>query len=67
MSKTPIILKDLVPYKGIIAVEWALDYIMLYGSANNESQKAWVIEQVARILNGPSFKLAKPRGMLNTK
>lgn len=33
-------------------VDWALDWIERYGQIDGEHHKVWVLDQVARILNG---------------
>lgn len=48
------------PFEGFEATDWALTYINRYGQIDGANHKQWVLDQVARILNGtPVFvKLA---------
>lgn len=40
------------PFKDYTPTDWALEYITRYGGKDSRHHKAWVIDQVARILNG---------------
>lgn len=39
-------------YRDKTREQWALDYIMTYGSIDGAHHKDWVLDQVARILHG---------------
>lgn len=39
--------------------DWALYYIRMYGGIDGDHHKAWVLDQVARILNGATIKMKK--------
>ncbi len=66
MSKTFLgeeIVTDLsnTPYAKFTPADWALAFISLYGGIDGAHHKDWVLDQVARILNGTPviLKLAK--------
>ena len=40
------------PFDGFEPSDWALEYIARYGGIDGEHHKAWVLDQIARILNG---------------
>jgi hypothetical protein len=40
------------PFKHYTEKDWALYYIQMYGQIDGGHHKQWVIDQVARILNG---------------
>jgi hypothetical protein len=40
------------PYAGYGPTDWALEYIGKYGGIDGAHHKAWVLDQVARILHG---------------
>lgn len=40
------------PYSLYVAHDWALEYTMRYGQIDGDHHKAWVLDQIARILNG---------------
>ena len=39
------------PYVGYTKSDWALKFVEMYGQIDGEHHKAWVLDQVARILN----------------
>lgn len=43
---------DGTPYEGFTSAQWALEYIECYGQIDGDRHKAWVLDQVARILHG---------------
>ncbi len=49
------------PFHNFTHEEWALKYIMAYGGIDGDNHKAWVLDQVARILKGTQVivKLAR--------
>lgn len=49
------------PYMGYTPTHWAMEYLMHYGQIEGEHHKTWVLDQIARILNGTPIilKLAK--------
>lgn len=40
------------PYAGFNAAQWAITFIERYGQIDSSHHKAWVLDQVARILHG---------------
>jgi hypothetical protein len=40
------------PYAEYTPSDWVLEYIHAYGQIDGEHHKAWVLDQVVRILNG---------------
>jgi hypothetical protein len=40
------------PYEGFTANDWALEFIGRYGQIDGCHHKQWVLDQVARLLNG---------------
>jgi hypothetical protein len=40
------------PYAAYTASDWAMEWIGLYGQFEGDHHKAWVLDQVARILKG---------------
>lgn len=40
------------PYEGFTSVQWALEFIERYGQIDGDHHKAWVLDQVARVLHG---------------
>lgn len=51
LGETPITIED-SPLAGMSANQLALEYIFLHGQTSGAHHKAWVIDQVTRILNG---------------
>lgn len=49
------------PYEGYQPTDWALEYIQQYGSIDGDHHKAWVIDQVARVLKGTPVKVVVAR------
>lgn len=41
------------------AIEYAMEYISLYGQIGGDHHKAWVLDQVARILQGTPIEVSK--------
>lgn len=52
LGETPVTDLDETPFKGFGPKEWALHYIERYGQIDGGHHKTWVLDQVARILNG---------------
>lgn len=52
LGKTPIKNLEGTPYEGNDKVDWALYWVGSYGQIDGEHHKLWVLDQVARILNG---------------
>jgi hypothetical protein len=40
------------PYEGFTASDWALYFVHRYGGIDGAHHKQWVLDQVARLLNG---------------
>ena len=40
------------PYANYDKNDWALEYVEMYGQIDGDHHKTWVLDQVARILNG---------------
>lgn len=51
LGETPVALAD-SPYKDTTPAELALEFIQNYGGIDGAHHKTWVLDQVARILNG---------------
>ena len=45
------------PFKGFKSKDWALQYIFQYGQIDGDHHKAWVLDQVARILCGATVEV----------
>ena len=60
LGETKVDIKD-SPYKGYTKKDWALLYILKYGGIDGSHHKDWVLDQIARILNGTkvNIKVAK--------
>lgn len=52
----PVSVED-TPFKDYTPTDWALEYIMRYGGIAGVNHKTWVLDQVARILNGAELTL----------
>lgn len=61
LGETPVNLDDHPLYSGYTPNDWALLWMEKYGQIDGEHHKTWVLDQVARILNGTKVtaKLAK--------
>ena len=51
VGETDVDLKE-TPFAGYTPLDWALWYVKQYGGTDGEHHKIWVLDQVARILNG---------------
>jgi hypothetical protein len=40
------------PYKGFTPADWAMCFVGSYGGIDGDRHKAWVLDQVARVLKG---------------
>jgi len=49
------------PYVNNTPADWALQYIQSYGGIDGAHHKDWVLDQVARILNGASITVVEAR------
>lgn len=47
------------PYKGYKPKDWALLYLFKYGQIDGAHHKTWVLDQIARILNGAPVTIKK--------
>ena len=61
LGETLIDIKKDPNFKDFTAQDWAMKYIELYGGFGGSHHKAWVLDQVSRILKGTPIilKLAK--------
>lgn len=53
--------RDASTYSGYTAKDWALLYIEHYGGIDGDHHKAWVLDQVVRILHGTPVVLSVAR------
>lgn len=49
------------PFANYTPSDWALEYIRVYGGIDGAHHKTWVLDQVARILNGAPVKVTQAR------
>ena len=49
------------PFAGYTAADWALYYVQQYGGIDGDHHKTWVLDQVARILNGTPVTVVQAR------
>ena len=61
LGEFPVDIKTHVVYKTYTNVDWAMTYIALYGQIDGAHHKAWVIDQVARILLGTEVTVTEAR------
>lgn len=54
-------------FKGFTPQDWALYFIMAYGGIDGDHHKAWVLDQVARILKGTPVIVQEARWLNGTK
>ena len=52
LGETPVDIRKHPTYRFYTREDWALVWLMRYGQIDGEHHKAWVIDQVARILHG---------------
>ena len=52
LGETPVDLTTHPVYASYTPAQWALEWIHQYGQIDGAHHKAWVLDQVARILNG---------------
>lgn len=60
LGETELKVQD-TPYKGYKPKDWALLYIFKYGQIDGSHHKTWVLDQVARILNGAPVLIKEAR------
>lgn len=60
LGEFPVKLKD-TPFAAFTSANWALYYIESYGGIDGEHHKQWLIDQVARILNGAPVSVVEAR------
>lgn len=60
LGETPVHQRD-TPFKDYGPKEWALEYIHRYGGIDGSHHKAWVLDQVTRILNGAPIDIRLAR------
>ena len=56
----PVELKD-TPFAKFTSADWALHFIERYGGIDGDHHKQWLIDQVARLLNGASVDIVEAR------
>lgn len=62
LGETLVKRPDLLPeFAGWTTKDWALKYIEMYGGIDGEHHKAWVLDQVARILNGAIIEVSQAK------
>lgn len=62
LGEFPIDLCDCNPrYDKFTPADWALHYIFQYGQIDGDHHKAWVLDQVARILSGATVEVRVAR------
>lgn len=52
LGEEPIIDLGGTPFDGFTAADWAAEYIERYGGIDDHHHRAWVMDQVMRILKG---------------
>lgn len=52
---------DGTPFVKFTSADWALHFIERYGGIDGEHHKQWLIDQVARILNGAPVNVVEAR------
>lgn len=52
LGLTPVTDLTRTPFAEFTPADWALEYINRYGQIHGDHHKAWVLDQVARILHG---------------
>lgn len=58
LGETPVEIAD-SPFKDYTPGDWALYFIVKYGGFDGAHHKDWVLDQVARILNGADITIKK--------
>ena len=61
LGESPVDLSQHGKLASYSPTDWALMYIMLYGGIDGEHHKAWVLDQVARILGGTPVNVTEAR------
>ena len=60
LGEFPVDLKA-SPFATFTSADWALHYIESYGGIDGSHHKQWLIDQLARILNGASVRVVEAR------
>ena len=60
LGEFPVPLKE-TPFAEFTSTSWALYYIERYGGIDGSHHKQWLIDQVARILNGAPVTVVEAR------
>jgi hypothetical protein len=60
LGEFPVKLKD-TPFATFTGADWALYYIERYGGIDGDHHKQWLIDQIARILNGAPVHVVEAR------
>jgi len=60
LGQFPVDLKD-TPFARFTSADWALHFIERYGGIDGSHHKQWLIDQIARILNGAPVHVVEAR------
>ena len=60
LGEFPVVIAD-SPFKDYTSANWALYYVERYGGIDGAHHKDWVLDQVARILNGAEITVVQAR------
>ena len=60
LGEFPVELKD-TPFARYTSADWALHFIGQYGGIDGAHHKQWLIDLIARILNGAHIKIVQAR------
>lgn len=60
LGEFPVKLKD-TPFAKFAPADWALHFIESYGGIDGDHHKQWLIDQIARILNGAPIHIVEAR------
>ena len=66
LGETPIDISTHKEYKDYTPADWALHFIFVYGQIDGDHHKAWVLDQVARILKGTPIVARQARWKCGT-
>jgi hypothetical protein len=61
LGEFPVDIKSHPVYKTYTQSDWAMTYIAMYGQIDGAHHKAWVLDQVARILLGTPVTVTEAR------
>ena len=60
LGEFPVELKD-TPFAKFTITDWALHFIERFGGIDGAQHKQWLIDRLARILNGASINIVEAR------